>query len=215
MKKDSIKLAGSDSEQPNQKPDSENTAQPSPPKRMSVSDMARPMTASGSGVVEEVMSIAIGRPNKMTFFRVHPDFCAEFSLLKPEEELNAGREPYAVSGEMSPLMADLIKPYRLYLVSTARGSHMIWPVRIEEDGMPSNNQWGESAHRAAQRAMEKWVRMASDMELRHYRVYVAQDEIGEPIWPDIEPDELIELAFKDRFISDQSHPVYRAIIGAK
>ena len=55
--------------------------------------------------------------------------------------------------------------------------------------------------------------MAADMQLRAYRIFKAEGQLSDPIWPDKSLQELLELAFKDRVIDNMDHPVVRRLRG--
>jgi hypothetical protein len=62
-------------------------------------------------------------------------------------------------------------------------------------------------------ASKQWVRVVANMSLGGYEVFTASGELGAPAWPDLRFKELLRIAFKDRYISDSSHPVLRRLRG--
>ena len=66
---------------------------------------------------------------------------------------------------------------------------------------------------AAKLAMDRWVRVASNMSLGAYEVFEATASIPDPVWPDVGFKRLIEIAFRDKFIQDFDHPVLRQLRG--
>lgn len=73
--------------------------------------------------------------------------------------------------------------------------------------------WHETAMVAAERGKTKWVRMQADMALGGYRVFEAQGQFSDPEWPTTPFNELLEVAFKDRVIDSEDHPVFNKLLG--
>ena len=66
---------------------------------------------------------------------------------------------------------------------------------------------------AAELAKAKWIRMQADMALSGYRIYQAEGQLSEPEWPGAPFNELLDIAFKDRVIDSQDHPVFNKLLG--
>ena len=62
-------------------------------------------------------------------------------------------------------------------------------------------------------AKDRWILVASNMSLQAYDVYAATDDLPEPEWPEISFEEMLKIAFKDRFIRALDHPVLRRLRG--
>jgi hypothetical protein len=58
-----------------------------------------------------------------------------------------------------------------------------------------------------------WVRLAADMSLGAYRIYQAEGQLSEPLWPEKTLPELLKLGFKDRIIDSAEHPVVKRLRG--
>ena len=71
----------------------------------------------------------------------------------------------------------------------------------------------ESAKKAAELAKKKWVKVVSNMSLGGYEVYEATGELPDPEWPDLSFEKIMEVAFKDRYITGMDHPVIRRLNG--
>ncbi len=48
-----------------------------------------------------------------------------------------------------------------------------------------------------------------------YDIYRATGELPDPTWPPLSFAELVQIAFKDRFIDSPSHPVLRELRGER
>ena len=66
---------------------------------------------------------------------------------------------------------------------------------------------------AADEAKSRWVRITANMSLGAYDVAVASGQVAEPAWPGILPHEIVDIAFRDKKISDWNHPVLRRLRG--
>jgi len=66
---------------------------------------------------------------------------------------------------------------------------------------------------AATLAAGKWVRVQANMSLGAYDVYEAAGQWAAPDWPDMPFQQLLKIAFKDRFISGLDHPILKRLRG--
>jgi hypothetical protein len=51
------------------------------------------------------------------------------------------------------------------------------------------------------------------MGLGAYDVFPASADFADPAWPEVDFKQLVQVAFKDRFIRDMNHPVVRRLRG--
>jgi hypothetical protein len=51
------------------------------------------------------------------------------------------------------------------------------------------------------------------MGLGGYRIYQAEGALTEPEWPDRTLNEILEIAFRDRIVDSEHHPVVRRLRG--
>jgi hypothetical protein len=51
------------------------------------------------------------------------------------------------------------------------------------------------------------------MSLGAYDIYDAGSELTDPEWPELEFQKILEIAFKDRFITSMDHPAVRRLRG--
>ncbi len=63
-------------------------------------------------------------------------------------------------------------------------------------------------------AMGGWVRVSANMALGAYEIFKATADLPEPEWPEVSFQEVLEIAFRDRFIGDFDHPVLQRLRGA-
>ena len=78
---------------------------------------------------------------------------------------------------------------------------------------PDLNAWTDTAQEAMHLGREHWMRLMPDMGLGAYRIYQAEGQLSDPVWPDKPFEELLEIAFKGRVIDSPDHPVVRRLRG--
>jgi hypothetical protein len=163
------------------------------------------------GVKKALLTVPVRKPNRQEFIRVHPgeDWRLETMIL----ELKEKGETYLVDQNLwEQLLGELI-PKVLYMVINRQGVIILWPIRLPgEDGR--HDAWNRSALEAADMAQKHWVRVAANMSLCAYEVYPATAAIQEPEWPETTFQEVLRVAFQDRFIRSLEHPVVRRLLGA-
>jgi hypothetical protein len=74
-------------------------------------------------------------------------------------------------------------------------------------------EWHRSAREAAGFAMTRWVRCKANRSLGAYEIFQAEACIAEPTWPDLNFQEVIRIAFRDRLITSMDHPVIKRLRG--
>lgn len=166
--------------------------------------------AATLGVKKALLTVPVRKPGRQDFFRVHPGegWHLETVILELKEE----RETYLVDRDLwGQLPGDLI-PKVLYTVINRQGVLMLWPIRLPgADGR--HDEWNRSALEAAEMAQNQWVKVAANMALGAYELFQAVADIPEPEWPETTFQEILRVAFKDRFIRSLDHPVVRRLRG--
>lgn len=160
--------------------------------------------------VKVFTTIRVGKPDRQTFVRVNPAPTSRLpiALLEMRED----REVFAIAPALKSQLASETTKVELYSAITSQGVFFFWPVKIPgADGRP--NLWHTSAIAAAQEAMVHWVRVGANMSARAYDVTKAVEAIPEPIWPEGSLLALVQLAFKDRYITALDHPAVRRLRG--
>jgi hypothetical protein len=164
------------------------------------------------GVKKALLTIPVRKPDKSWWVRVHPadDYALQTKVIELKEE----RETYLVAPALWPDLAveATFTARALYTAVNRQGVLFLWPIRLPgPDGKV--DAWSQSALEAAQKARKGWVRVAAHMALGAYEVWEATGELGEPDWPDKPFRDLLETAFKGRFIDSFDHPVLRKLRG--
>ena len=163
------------------------------------------------GVERPILVVPVKKPDKQTFFRVHPDPAMRVDVRVIE--LEAERETYLVTPAIAAILPGETRPVRLLTcIPRVGGGVFLWPLKLPTDDRRGNS-WTTSAHKAAEIAEKKWVRMQSNQSLQAYDVQTSS-HIPDPVWPVITMQELLRIAFSDgRLIDREDHPVIRQLLG--
>jgi hypothetical protein len=162
------------------------------------------------GVRKLLTTVPARKPNPQDFMRVNPDpaYRANFSMIDLKDE----RELYLVPKRMAPELISECIPFTLFTAINRQGITRIWPVRLPgPDG--KINEWWRTAGEAAELAMKSWIRIKANMDLGAYEMFVAESTISDPVWPELPFQELLRIAFKDRYIDSIDHPVVKRLRG--
>lgn len=164
------------------------------------------------GVKRALLTIPVRKPDGTWFFRVQPG--EEYRLQTVVLELKEEREIYLVSRALWDKLSteNCFSPRVVFTAINRQGTLFLWPIRLPRpDGRQDN--WSASALEAAKMGMNKWTRMTANMNLGAYEVFTATGTIPEPEWPDEPFEEILRIAFKDRFIEGHDHPVLKRLRG--
>lgn len=168
--------------------------------------------ASAVGVKRLITKVPVNKPRKEWWVRTHPgpDYRLPTALL----ELKEDRETYLVAPTLWPDLVSepTFSPKLLVTSITRQGVLFLWQIRLPgPDG--KIDDWSRSAMDAADNAKSRWTRVLADMSLGAYRVELATGRLPEPEWPDIKFQEIIDIAFRDKKISEWNHPVLQRLRG--
>ncbi len=128
-------------------------------------------------------------------------------------ELKEEREIYLIDRGLWTELAEEVVFKTIFTGITKQGDLFLWPIRLpNQEGHLDG--WSKSAMSAAEIGMTQWIRLKSNQALGAYDVIAASAEFPNPMWPDITFKQIMEIAFKDRFIRDYDHPVLKNLRGA-
>jgi hypothetical protein len=165
---------------------------------------------ASAGVKKLLTTIPVRKPNKQDFIRTHPD--EAYRLPVAIIELQEERETYLLC---PPVARQLPGEFVMALLVTAvnrQGVLFLWPIKLPgADGKQS--EWHRSAGEAAERAQKRWIRVTANLSLGAYETIEAAATIPDPEWPTTTFRELLEIAFRDRVITDSTHPVVKRLFG--
>jgi len=162
-----------------------------------------------SGASELLSHVPVRKPNRHEYFRINPD--PEMSLVTTVFLDKEENETFLVAPGMRQALVGETRPVLLTVAITTQNVVLIFPINLPVDGRAI--PWHETAREAAECAKKGWIRMASDKQLGAYRIYKAEGELSEPVWPAQSFSELLDIAFRDRIIKQMDHPVVRRLRG--
>jgi hypothetical protein len=168
--------------------------------------------AAGLGVKKALLTVPVRKPSKEWWIQVHPD--ESYRLQTAVLELKEDRETYLVDPALWHELAteSTFSPRALFTGVTRQGVVFLWPIRLPgPDG--KIDEWNRSALEAATMAAGRWLRVAANMHLGAYEVFTAAADLPDPEWPETPFNELLRVAFKDRYIDTLEHPVLKRLRG--
>jgi hypothetical protein len=156
-----------------------------------------------------ISTVTVRKPRGQEWFRVRPGedwrFPTRVINLKDEQEI------YLVHPDLIPAIIDEIQPVILFTTVNSLHEAFLWPVRLPKaDGRTDKYMDGDLM--AAKTAESKWTRRFWVQQTKSHKILAAEGN-GEPIWPNLTFQRLIELAFKDRYITRLDHPVLKRLRG--
>jgi hypothetical protein len=165
---------------------------------------------ASAGVKKLTTTIPVRKPGKQDYVRVHPDpaYRIETAVLEIKED----QETFLVAQELWDELPRELTPKILFTTINRQQVTSLWPIRLPGDDGRIDT-WNGSAMEAATFAQKQWVRICSNKSLGAYDVYQATGEIPEPEWPELTLGQILEIAFKGRYIKEFDHPVLKRLRG--
>ncbi len=159
------------------------------------------------------VTVAVSKPPKAFFFRVHPGE-SHSAILNMLDGSKLGADgQHAVGPDIAPLIQDQLRLTQLRLAVTSQGVPYLVPVPLAgPDGRV--NQWHQSLARAVELAETHWIRISANMYRGGYDVFEATGQLPPPQWPTESFEDLLEIAFRGRLITDENHPLVQQLLGA-
>jgi len=163
-------------------------------------------------VKKVIFTLPVRKPSKDTFIRVHHD--SSYWLETKIIELKTERENYLVTPDLWQELEGEPTLVRKALVTTIdrQGVVFLWPVKLP-DSNGKLDDWNSSALQAANLAKDYWIRVKANMYAGCYDVDQALADWGNPQWPEMPFNELLKIAFRDKYIDSFDHQVLRKLRG--
>ncbi len=155
-------------------------------------------------------TVPVRKPGRQDYFGVHPS--EVYQLTTALLELKEERETYLIAPDLRHELFGELAPVKIFTAINRQGVVFLWPCRLPDE-TGRINPWHESALEAAERAKAKWTRVAADMSLGAYRIYEAPGDLPDPEWPEQSLRDLLEIAFKGRYIDTRDHAVVKRLRG--
>jgi hypothetical protein len=161
------------------------------------------------GAREVLAHVAVRKPTYAEFVRVHPkpDMTLPTSIFVDQ----VNRETYFVVPEMRSILTGGVKLMTLVTTVNQRGTVFLWPLGLGDGGR--RNVWHDTAREAAEMAKREWIKIVPDMPAGQYRIYTAEGNLGDPVWPDKTLNELLRVAFRGRIIDSEDHLIVQQARG--
>lgn len=102
---------------------------------------------------------------------------------------------------------------RLYLAVDQENDLFIWETGIPDPVAP--NAWVTSGERAVLEAAKRWVRIVPRKKQQRYDFVDPVDPLPDPVRPDIELEEAIELGYQGRIVTDVNDPAVAHLFGKR
>jgi hypothetical protein len=150
------------------------------------------------GVKKLLTKVPVRKPDHQWFVRVHPSEENRLvtATLKIKEE--RGSE---------------IKPTILLLAINRQDVPFLWDIPMP-DAQGKHHEFHASALNAALNyATKKWIRIRANIPLGGYDVSSAEGDLSQPQWPELSFQEILTLAYRERFIRSMDHPVIQKLRG--
>ena len=163
-----------------------------------------------AGVKKLLTTVPVGRPSPQDFVRVHPDpaFRDSFATIEWKED----REFFIVVPSVARELPGECVLVTLYTAINRQGVVRLWPMKLPgPDGRII--EWHRSLAEAAERAMERWVRVKANKSLGAYEIFEASATIPDPEWPAESFQQLLRIGFRDRLVDRLDHPLIAKLRG--
>ena len=164
-----------------------------------------------AGTKKHITRIPNKKPDKQQFIRVHPE--PEYHFPACIIEYDETREKYIVLPEVAQELAGEVKSVVLYPYITRSEDVFLWPIKSLVD-LYMANPWVETAHQCALIAIKKWIRIVSNQATRSYEIIEPENTIPDPEWPNLSMEEILNIAFRDKIVTDLDHEIIKKLRGA-
>lgn len=157
-----------------------------------------------------VNDVPIRKPDKLKFYRVHPKFVLDRYILVVRDGMD--ETSYLITADLRKLVPEAVTKARIYPYISTTKTVALWRVNHPKEGSRRNRKVYDSAARATEAAKNEWTRVWWNAEVGSYSYQTARVDLGEPQWPDMDFQEMLETAFDGLVIDTADHPVLRAIM---
>lgn len=166
--------------------------------------------ANQVGVKKVINIIPVRKPNKQEFIRVHPGESYQMQVHILELKNDGGI--FLVTSDIAAELSDELVPVTLVTAINRKGDIFLWPIKLSKDGR--SNGYNDSAMDAAfNYATKGWIRIVANITNGVYQVYQPSAVLPGPEWPDLDFQQIIRIAFKDRLITTVDHPAIKMLRG--
>jgi len=167
--------------------------------------------ADTAGVKKLLTTVPVGKPNGQDWVRVHGD--PNYRLTPAAIiEIKEDREVYLVVPDVAHALPGEFRTVTSFTTINRQGVLRLWPV-VQPGSDGKHNEWHRSAAEAAERAMDRWVRVTANLSVGAYDIREAMGDLREPDWPTLAFEEILKVAFRDRIVDTTNHPLVKRLHG--
>jgi len=142
-----------------------------------------------------------------SFFKVNSDS----SMVFTAHVLTDGNYvPHLVATAIAEELGTDVKRRDLRLAQTASGENFILSTAAPT-ARNNRNSWVRSAQEAVKQGMDNFIRVTRSDDA--FRIVKSQRPYPEVKWPSLSLEDMIELAFGERMITDKEHPLIKELLG--
>lgn len=154
--------------------------------------------------------IPIGRRDDQTWIQFHSEWMFRLNCIKRK----ADKTYFVVERKALPYCKEWVKPYKFFVGITSSNSIYLLDIPEEtEDEKAFGRSWHESAQQTVIAGRQGWIKVISNRSAGGYDVKYPEGNLGEPTWPDITLEEILNIAFRDRIIKDEEHKLIKDLRG--
>jgi hypothetical protein len=209
-------------------PNASSGAAPQSKKSASAQAQSLKAKAAARGIGRKASTVVSGskitarRPKQFEWVRVHPDADA-YSIVLPvvlfgkeeaeDEKAQASMQKpdtYAIHPDLMDhptLSEDATRQVEYSLAITRSGKLFVWSHTF----LDKENSWLDSEEENIAAARTTWIRQISGDGAYNRRESVK--DFGEPNWPDRDFESILVEALGDKFVADESHPIFKKLTG--
>jgi hypothetical protein len=161
-----------------------------------------------AGVEKLLTTVPVTKPHDQEWFRVHPDPAYRETLAMIH--LKDDREYFLLTPQIAKALPGEFIMVHLYTVMTRQGTLFLWPIKLP-GADEKIGTWYTSAVDAADYAIKHWTKIKWNKKLMAYEKFAAPRCVVNPEWPKLSYNEILRIAFRDRFVDKLDHPVIKAL----
>ena len=158
----------------------------------------------GIGETQVVLQVKFARPRAQEWVRCHPEpeRVRYFHAIKDQK----ANKLFVVNRRILSLVGTQARLYRVRQAITTDGELYLWPApvegRLESDITHLNAQ---------QAALSRWIRI--EWAGKAFLAVEPQGDLGQPEWPELAFQEVLELGLTGHLINDENHPFIKRLLG--
>jgi hypothetical protein len=156
-----------------------------------------------------VSTIPVRKPPKQLFVRAHPS--EAYRLTTAVIDMQEEGEIYLISSALRDVLATETALVTLFTAVNRDGKVFLRTVKWPKEDSRTQS-WHTSALAAVEIATKAWVCVQWNGKFRAYAVSQAAPN-PDPEWPDLTLQEILKIAFRERYVDTLDRPVIAKLRG--